>query len=91
MNKGFCGVSFHDITDSLLNQDPYMVLADFESYAQAQNRAVELFKDCLLYTSTARSHSSFSNTSRRNRFSSETGILRPSSRSQELKIFREAV
>ena len=45
MNKGFCGVSFHDITDSLLNQDPYMVLADFESYAQAQNRAVELFKD----------------------------------------------
>ena len=45
MNKGFCGVSFRNITDSLLNEDPYMVLADFESYSQAQKRAEALYND----------------------------------------------
>ena len=43
LNTGFCGVKFNDIADSLLNHDPYMVLADFDSYAKAQKRAEALY------------------------------------------------
>lgn len=45
LNTGFCGVKFNDIADSLLNHDPYMVLADFDSYAKAQKKAVALYGD----------------------------------------------
>lgn len=45
LNTGFCCVKFNDIADSLLNHDPYMVLADFDSYADAQKRAEALYGD----------------------------------------------
>nr|XP_054759260.1 LOW QUALITY PROTEIN: glycogen phosphorylase, brain form-like [Lytechinus pictus] len=35
--------AFHDIVNSLLNHDTYMLLADFESYLAAQSRASELY------------------------------------------------
>lgn len=43
MNRGFGGVDFHHIGDSLVNSDPYMVLADFESFARARKRSEELY------------------------------------------------
>ncbi len=45
LNTGFCDVKFNDIADSLLNHDPYMVLADFDSYAKAQKKAEALYGD----------------------------------------------
>lgn len=60
LNTGFCCVKFNDIADSLLNHDPYMVLADFDSYANAQKRAEALYGDakgwqrmCLINTANA--------------------------------------
>ncbi|WP_407928373.1 glycogen/starch/alpha-glucan phosphorylase [Caproiciproducens faecalis] len=60
LNTGFCGVKFNDIADSLLNHDPYMVLADFDSYAKAQKKAETLYGDaknwqrmCLMNTANA--------------------------------------
>ena len=43
LNTGFCGVRFDDIANSLLNSDPYMVLADFDSYSKAQQKAEALY------------------------------------------------
>ena len=45
LEKGIGGVDFHDIVNSLRNVDPYMVLADFDSYAKARRKAVELYQD----------------------------------------------
>ncbi len=45
LERGFGGVDFHDIVNSLRNVDPYMVLADFDSYSKARRRAVELYQD----------------------------------------------
>ncbi len=42
---GFDGQSFHDICNTLLNQDRYMALADFESYRAAQQKAEQLYAD----------------------------------------------
>ncbi|OQA77704.1 MAG: Maltodextrin phosphorylase [bacterium ADurb.Bin243] len=36
---------FRPIYDSLLNTDNYMVLADFDSYVQCQNRVAETYRD----------------------------------------------
>jgi len=43
LNTGFCGVRFDDIANALLNSDPYMVLADFDSYSKAQQKAEALY------------------------------------------------
>ncbi len=43
--KGFKGVKFDDIYHSLLTRDQYMVLADFEDYSNAQNKASELYEN----------------------------------------------
>lgn len=43
--KGFKGVKFDDIYHSLLTRDQYMVLADFEDYSKAQNKASELYEN----------------------------------------------
>ena len=60
VDKGFCGVSFRDIADSLKNKDPYMVLADFSSYAKAREKSARLYSDpiawqrmCLVNTAQA--------------------------------------
>ena len=45
LRGGLNGVDFGDIVRSLTTSDPYMVLADFESYQKAQNRAVELYQN----------------------------------------------
>ncbi len=36
---------FSSIAENLMYSDPYMVLADFESYRRAQNRTAELYND----------------------------------------------
>lgn len=38
-------MGFGDISNSLLNKDPYMVLADFADYSLAQQRASVVYKD----------------------------------------------
>lgn len=45
LNAGLCGVSFQDIGDSLVKTDPYMVLADFDSYTKARKKAETLYGD----------------------------------------------
>ncbi|HCG67302.1 MAG TPA: alpha-glucan phosphorylase [Clostridiales bacterium] len=49
LNKGFAGESFSDIVQYLISghgiSDPYMCLADFESYHQAQEQAFAVFAD----------------------------------------------
>lgn len=45
INNGIGGVDFHDIADSLLNKDPYMVLADFVSYDKARQKSSRLYSD----------------------------------------------
>lgn len=45
MYNGINGFTFPDIANSLQNPDPYMVLADFDSYRAAQKRSTELYND----------------------------------------------
>ena len=45
LRAGFCGVHFEDIANSLLNSDPYMLLADYADYEKIQRRATEIYKD----------------------------------------------
>lgn len=45
LQSGFDGQQFPDIANSLRYNDPYMVLADFQSYADTQKRASELYRD----------------------------------------------
>lgn len=43
LRTGLNGVDFGDIVRSLTTDDPYMVLADFDSYQKAQQQAVKLY------------------------------------------------
>ena len=45
LRAGFCGVRFEDIANSLLNSDPYMLLADYADYEKIQRRAAEIYQD----------------------------------------------
>jgi starch phosphorylase len=45
MYAGINGCTFGEVADSLRNVDPYMVLADFDSYAAIQKRSSELYRD----------------------------------------------
>lgn len=45
MTGGVNGNSFEEIANSLKHSDPYMVLADFDSYAIAQAYSSEVYKD----------------------------------------------
>lgn len=49
LNTGFSGAQFGDIAKSLLTVDPYMVLADFDSYSKEHQRAQELYRDAALW------------------------------------------
>ena len=50
MYKGINGCVFNDVADSLKNADPYMVLADFDSYRAAQQRSSQLYQDTRKWT-----------------------------------------
>ncbi|MCD8219594.1 MAG: glycogen/starch/alpha-glucan phosphorylase [Ruminococcus sp.] len=45
MRAGINGCTFSEVADSLCTQDPYMVLADFDSYCQVQAHSSELYMD----------------------------------------------
>ena len=45
LQRGFGGFDFQDIYNSLSKTDPYMVLADFESYSQIQQKAAQAWRD----------------------------------------------
>jgi TrpR-related protein YerC/YecD len=44
INKGINGKMFPDVSASIIYHDPYMVLADFADYRQAQQKIEELYK-----------------------------------------------
>ncbi len=44
LSRGIAGKSFPDVVDSLLHRDPYMVMADFESYCRAHQQIGELYQ-----------------------------------------------
>ena len=44
LKYGIGGVTFEEIYNSLTNSDPYMVMADFESYSTAQKKAQNLYR-----------------------------------------------
>ena len=45
MRSGLNGFEFHDIANNLINVDPYMVLADFDSYSKVHQKAEKLYAD----------------------------------------------
>ena len=45
MSRGFGGYNYNEIVNSLIHHDPYMVLADFDSYRQAQQRSAQVYAD----------------------------------------------
>lgn len=45
INSGIPGKDFRDVGFSLINSDPYMVLADFADYRRAQARVSETWRD----------------------------------------------
>ena len=42
---GVNGKDFSEITSSLINVDPYMALADFADYQNAQRRSAQVYAD----------------------------------------------
>ena len=45
LNTGIGGKQFTEIANSLMYSDPYMVLADFNSYREAQLKIQKLYQD----------------------------------------------
>jgi len=45
MYHGINGCNFNDVANSLKDMDPYMVLADFDSYRNAQKFVTECYND----------------------------------------------
>ena len=45
MYAGINGCKFTEVADSLRTLDPYMVLADFDSYCQVQEHSSKLYTD----------------------------------------------
>ena len=45
MYHGINGCTFNEVADSLKKKDPYMVLADFDSYHDAQKFSTEIYND----------------------------------------------
>ncbi len=51
ISAGINGNKFSDVVESLIYHDPYMVLADFDSYREAQNYASKTYNDLLKWQS----------------------------------------
>ena len=66
---GIAGKQFPEIGGTLLNNDPYMVLADFADYRRAQQEAVRTYAD-----STAWNQKSLMNISGAGRFAADRAI-----------------
>ena len=60
---------FQPIVDNLLNSDPYLLLADFQSYIECQDRVSEAFKNRETWTKM-----SILNVARMGKFSSDRSI-----------------
>ena len=60
---------FHPLVHSLLDEDRYLVLADFRGYVEAQERVVKAYKDTDAWTKMA-----IHNVARVGRFSSDRTI-----------------
>jgi starch phosphorylase len=60
---------FKPLIDSLLGQDPYLVLKDFQSYADCQQRVSEAYRDKIHWTKM-----SILNVARMGKFSSDRSI-----------------
>jgi starch phosphorylase len=60
---------FRPLVDSLLNGDPYMLLADYQSYVNAQDEATDAYLDQEHWT-----HMSILNVARTGKFSSDRAI-----------------
>lgn len=69
MYRGIGGRAFKDIADSLIQRDPYMVLADYEDYARAQKLSAEMYTDSLAWNRMA-----LMNTACSGRFTSDRSI-----------------
>lgn len=50
MYSGINGCKFNEVANSLKTSDPYMVLADFDSYANIQKKSSELYRDTKKWT-----------------------------------------
>lgn len=69
INRGFCGKQFPEISGTIVYHDPYMVLADFADYRQAQNKIDELWADRTRWNSM-----SLMNTACSGRFAADRAI-----------------
>ena len=53
MVHGFGGRNFSDVANSLMNKDPYMVLADFDAYLRAQAVSAQVYQEQETWTRMA--------------------------------------